>query len=110
MNSVNSDLEFTMELCTDFADNRLPTLSFAMFMTEDKIEHTYYEKVMKNQTLIVQRSAIGRQQLISIMTNELRRRLEMIGDGVDQKERDNIVDKYTQQRNDRGWGRPERER
>ena len=28
MNSINSDLKFTMELCTDFQDGRLPTLSF----------------------------------------------------------------------------------
>ena len=97
MNSVSGDLEFTMEICDDFSDKRLPTLSFALYMTKTKIEHTYYEKSMKNQTLIVQRSAIGRRQLMSIMTNELRRRLEMIGDGVDQEERDAIVNKYTQQ-------------
>ena len=97
MNSVNSDLEFTMELCTDFADSKLPTLSFSLYMTKTGIEHTYYEKPMKNQTLIVERSAIGRNQLMSIMTNEIRRRLEVIGNGVPQKDRDEIVNKYTQQ-------------
>ena len=66
-------------------------------MTDYRIEHTYYEKAMKNQNLVVERSAIGRQQLMSIMTNEVRRRLEVIGASVSQNEHDKIVDKYTQQ-------------
>ena len=97
MNSVNNDLEFTMELCDDFEDKRLPTLSFSLYMTDCGIEHTYYEKAMKNQILVVERSAIGRQPLMSIMTNEVRRRLEVIGASVSQNEHDKIVDKYTQQ-------------
>ena len=97
MNSVNKDLEFTMELCTDFEDNKLPTLSFSLYMSENGIEHTYFEKTMKNQTLLVERSAIGRQQVMSIMTNELRRRLEVMGDSLHQLERNEIVNKYTQQ-------------
>ena len=31
MNSINSDLVFTTELCEDFGDNRLPTLDFDDF-------------------------------------------------------------------------------
>ena len=52
---------------------------------------------MKNQTLVMERSALGRQQLISIMTNEMRRRLEMIGESLQQLEKNEIVNKYTQQ-------------
>ena len=40
MNSINSDIEFTMELCKDFDDLKLPTLSFSLYMTESGIEHT----------------------------------------------------------------------
>ena len=97
MNDVNKDLEFTKELCSDFIDKKLPTLSFSLNITDEGIQHTYFEKNMKNQTLVVERSALGRQQLMSIMTNELRRRLEVIGDSLSQKERNEIVDKYTQQ-------------
>ena len=64
MNSVNSDLVFTMELCSDFRDRKLPTLSFSLFMTDKGIEHTYFEKEMKNQTLVMERSALGRHQFI----------------------------------------------
>ena len=97
MNSVNKDLEFTMELCTDFEDSKLPTLSFSLYMGETGIEHTYFEKSMKNQVLVMERSALGRQQVMSIMTNEVRRRVEVIGDKVSQVEANEIIDKYTQQ-------------
>ena len=81
MNIVNEDLEFTMELCSDFENEKLPTLSFY------GLEHTYFEKSMRNQTLLMSRSSIGKQQLMSIMTNELRRRLEVIGTEVSQLEK-----------------------
>ena len=42
MNMVNPDLEFTMELCSDFKNDKLPTLSFALFTGENGLEHTYY--------------------------------------------------------------------
>ena len=34
MKSVNSDLTFTMELCQDFNDGRIPTLSFSLWSGE----------------------------------------------------------------------------
>ena len=97
MNSISKDLEFTMELCEDFEDLKLPTLSFSLFIGERGIEHTYFEKHMKNQTLLMERSSLSRQQKMSIMTNELRRRLEVIGENLPQKEKNGIVDQYTQQ-------------
>ena len=56
MNSVNKDLSFTMELCSDFPDKKLPTLSFSLFMGENGIESTYFEKEMKNQILMMERT------------------------------------------------------
>ena len=97
MNSVNKDLEFTMELCSDFTDMKLPTLSFSLYMGNEGIEHTYYEKSMKNQTLVMEKSALGRQQIMSIMTNEVRRRIEVVGVNVEQVAANEIINKYTQQ-------------
>ena len=94
MNSVNSDLEFTMELCTDFEGGKLPTLSFSLYMSNGGIEHTYFEKSMKNQTLVMERSALGRNQKMNIMTNELRRRMEVVGN-ISQIDKNKIIDKYT---------------
>ena len=80
-----------------FSDCKLPTLSFRLYLGEDGIEHTYFEKEMKNQVLLMKRSALGNQQIISIMTNELRRRLEVLGEGMPQHERNYVVNKYTKQ-------------
>ena len=74
MNSVSPDLEFTMELCEDFKDNRLPTLSFSLWKGAEGLCHSYYEKEMKNQTLVVERSSMPRHNLMGIMSNEMRRR------------------------------------
>ena len=52
---------------------------------------------MKNQTLLMERSSLGTQHKMNIMTNELRRRLEVIGENLPQIERNEIVEKYTQQ-------------
>ena len=105
MNSVNVDLNFTMELVSDFADNRLPTLSFSMWPTEGGISHSYFEKSMRNQTLLMENSAIGRQSQISIMSNELRRRLEVMSEDLDKKEIIGVIDKYTQQLTNSGYNR-----
>ena len=78
-------------------NGKLPTLLFNLYMGEEGIIHDYYEKDMKNQVLLMERSAIGRQQLMSIMSNELRRRLIVIRDEIPQNERNLVVAKYTQQ-------------
>ena len=97
MNDISEDLEFTMEICKDFPDMKLPTLSFSLYAGEKGLMHTYYEKLMKNQTLIVERSAIGKQQVMNIMSNELIRRLEVTSSDLEQSELNKIVDVYTQQ-------------
>ena len=78
MNSINPDLKFTMELCEDFPKNRLPTLSFSIWAEKGGLKHTYYEKSMKNQVLLLERTSMSRQSLYSILSNELRRRLETL--------------------------------
>ena len=51
MNSVNSDLQFSMEICKDFEEGKLPTLSFSNWPEENGLMHTYFEKIMRNQIL-----------------------------------------------------------
>ena len=57
MNSVNSDLVFTMEHESDFATNRLPTLSFEAWSSKTGIRHSYFEKSMRSQILTQKRSS-----------------------------------------------------
>ena len=97
MNSVNKDLRFTMELSSDFPDNRLPTLSFSLWEGENSLKHSYFEKGMRNQTLVVERTSMSRQSIMSIMSNELVRRLSVLDENLEQSERLQVVEKYVQQ-------------
>ena len=97
MNNVNNDLTFTMELCEDFEDKRLPTLSFSMWLEKDGIHHSYFEKSMRNQTLLLERTSMSRQSLISILSNELTRRLEVLDERLSNNEVIAVINKFTQQ-------------
>ena len=105
MNSISPDLQFTVEVSEDFADGRLPTLSFSLWEEEWGICHSYYEKEVRSQVLLMERSAMGKQSKYSIMTNELRRRFEVIHERIDMKEKIDIVNKYTQQLVNSGYDR-----
>ena len=51
MNSINKDLEFTIEKETDFQNAKLPTLGFELWSTRESLRHSYFEKPMKSQVL-----------------------------------------------------------
>ena len=78
MNSVNSDLRFTTEAPEEFPKNRLPTLDFLLWMVEGILRHSYYEKSMKSQYTVMQRSAMSEHQRMAILSNELVWRLSTI--------------------------------
>ena len=105
MNSISPDIQFTIEDSEDFSDKRLPTLSFSIWEEEWGISHSYYEKEMRSQVLLMERSAMSAQSKYSIMTNELRRRLEVLHDKIEVREKLEIVNKYTQQLVNSGYGR-----
>ena len=44
MNSINVDLVFTVEVASDFPDNRLPTLDFFLWPEWWGLNHSFYEK------------------------------------------------------------------
>ena len=81
MDSINEDLKFTTEVAEDFEDKRLPTLDFSMWLMKFyRINHTYFQKCMKTPYVLMKRSAMSEQQKMSILSNELIRRLSNIND------------------------------
>ena len=66
-------------------------------MGEKDLIHSYFEKSMRNQTLLVERTTMGRQSIMSIMTNELVRRLQVLDEKLDKQEITGVIDKYVQQ-------------
>ena len=106
MNSINPDLQFTIEKESDFENKRLPTLGFEMWSTKDKIRHSYYEKEMRSQVLTEKRSSQSENQKFAILTNELNRRLQMMDEEIETEEQVQKIDQFTQQLINSGyqWG------
>jgi hypothetical protein len=70
MNSVNSDLRFTTEAPEEFPMQRLPTLNFVLWLVDGILRHSYYDKAMKSQYTVMQRSAMSEHQRMAILSNE----------------------------------------
>ena len=106
MNSINPDLEFTVEKEKDFENNRLPTLGFELWSTREKIRHSYYEKSMRSQVLTEKRSSQSENQKFAILTNEMNRRLQMMDEDISIEEKVEKIDHFTQQLVNSGynWG------
>ena len=73
MNDVMEDLSFTVEVPEDFENERLPTLDFSLWMEDGIITHTYFQKEMKTPFVIMEKTAMGRHQIMEIMSNETTR-------------------------------------
>ena len=97
MNSINPDLTFTTETENDFENLRLPTLSFQLWSDKTGLRFSYFEKSMRSQLLTMSRSSQSEKSKISILVNELNRRLSMVDENVSEEERVEIVDHFTQQ-------------
>ena len=95
MNSINTDLKFTVETENDFASKRLPTLSFEIWSELDGIHHSYYEKEMRSQILTMKRSAQSEISKCAIVTNELHRRFLMMDRQISKEERIQKVNHFT---------------
>ena len=105
MNSVNQDLKFTTEAPEDFEKKRLPTLDFMIWMIDGILYHTYFEKPMKTQFTVMQRSAMSEHQKMSILSNELVRRLSNIHRDVIAAEMEQVIEQYIGQLKTSGYSR-----
>ena len=104
MNAINPDLVFTMEIPEEFPSCWLPTLDFYLWLELWGINHSYFEKLMKTPFLIMERSAMGEKQKISILSNELVRRLSNINYGwVDKSEIIRVIEQFIQQMKSSGY-------
>jgi hypothetical protein len=105
MNSVNADLRFTTAAPEDFKKKRLTTLDFMIWMVEGKLYHSYYEKEMKTQYTVMQRSAMSEHQKMAILSNELVRRLSNIHKDVLKEETEGVIEQYISQLKNSGFSR-----
>ena len=100
MESINPDLKFEMELEQDFSDHKLPTLDCNIWIScphdqAPAIEFDFYEKPMKSKYVVMEKSAMDYQKKMSILSNDLCRRLMNTKQSIPQETNDSIVDKYS---------------
>ena len=107
-NDINADLEWTVELETDFEDGKgIPTLDFSVYWEGEKgiFEYTYYKKQMINPVIIQKRSTMSKKQTYQILSNELVRRMSNISVGgkKETEEKMRVIDEYTVQLKTSGY-------
>ena len=76
INDVNHDLTFTSEVCSDFNDQKIPTLDIKVWLgPEGKVRYSFFEKSMGSQYCLMNKTALPDQLKRSVLTAEIRRRL-----------------------------------
>jgi hypothetical protein len=97
MNSISEDMKFTVESEEDFENGRLQTLDFEAWydVQEGIVKHSFFEKSMQTNLVIMERSAMGNQQKHSILANDLVRRLSNMSPTMTTQEHIMVIDKYT---------------
>ena len=106
MESINSDLKFTMELEQHFSDKKLPTLDTSCYLTRPdqsgstavitapRIDFEFFEKLVNSIYCILEKSAMDYQSKFQILSNEVIRRLFTTSEHVPQDRVDQILDQY----------------
>ena len=96
MNSIYSNLQFTVEIEEDFENSRLPTLDCQIFMDKStyQIEYSFFEKSMKTPFCVMKNSAMSEKSKISILSQDLIRRMQNTGQTISESERISIIDNY----------------
>ena len=105
MNDISEDLTFTTEVAEDYVDKRLPTLDFILWLVNGYLLHSYYEKPMRTPYVIMRRSAMSEHHRISILANELIRRLSNMHAKTAHTEIIPIIENFTGQMISSGYGR-----
>ena len=59
MNSIIYFLNLTIEIEDDFEEKKLPTLDVKIWYQENKVMHEHFEKEMKPNLVLEQRSALN---------------------------------------------------
>ena len=97
MGCIEEFLEFTTETEEDFPDGWLPTLDTAWKVSEDNcVLFKFWEKPTNTNRTLNKRTAMGENQKITILTQEVVRRLGNTMEGMKREEYEDIIDMFSQ--------------
>ena len=109
LNSIFSFLEFTTEMQTEYQDGYMPTLDLkARLDSQNKISFQFFEKPTTSRYCVMQGSAMGEQSKVSILTQEVNRRLLNTSETEPQTVRDNILNEFANKMEVSGYSQEQR--
>ena len=99
MESINPDLRFTIELEADFHDKKLPTLDTNIWFSRPEsgapiVQYEFFEKSMNSKFCILEKSAMAYESKLSILSNEVVRRLLNTSKKIPQDKKDSIMNGF----------------
>ena len=106
MNDVSGFLKMTMETCTDFDDETLPTLDMRLWIGNDnRTMYSFFEKPMSSNQVIQRKSAMPENMRMSTLNQEMVRRMMNTSELLDIKVRVGVVDDYCQKLCNSGYSK-----
>ena len=60
-NSLDTDIQMTVEVPSDFADRRLPVLDLALWVNDNQVQFSFFKKPMSSPYVNIWRSAISKK-------------------------------------------------
>ena len=97
MGGVEQFLNFTTETEEDFSDGWLPTLDTAIRVSEEnKILFKFWEKPTNSNRTLDRRTAMGENQKLQVLTQEVIRRLGNTYEGLVNEDYTRIIDDFCQ--------------
>ena len=105
MNSIYSNLQVEMEHAEMFEDKTLPTLDFRLFVQDNLVLYSFFQKPVANKCVIHKQSALGENSKIASHTQNLIRRMKCTSELLPMESRIVVIDEFCRQLISSGWGR-----
>ena len=93
-NSLDKDIQMTIDTPSSNGEGRLPVLDLELWIEQDQIKHTFYQKPMSSPYQIHFRSALARKSKRETLLQEGIRRLRNMGPDVSDLEKQTVMSKY----------------
>ena len=93
-----------MEHAEQFEDRTLPTLDFRIWVENNKVLYSFYQKPVANKCVIHKDSALGMNTKIASHTQNLIRRMKNTSEEVSMEKRLAVINEFDRQLTMSGWG------
>ena len=96
-NSLDTDIQMTVEVPSDFADRRLPVMDLALWVNDNQVQFSFFKKPMSSPYVNMWRSAISKKTKRDSLLQEGLRRYRNMGQGVDDAEKRLVLSRFMNQ-------------